>query len=244
MLPFAGSAQRRWIIVGAVSMLALSALACGVGPQPTATPLPTPVPPTATPVPPTPVPPTEVPAGKPTAQPGGGTGSVGALDIVNETDLTICYVYISPTDAAEWGDDRLGADNVIGAYETFTITDIPVGMYDLRADDCDNNTLVQQFGVEMTTAGVTWTISPNTVALTVINNSSYEVCYLYVSPSTSDEWGPDQLGESQTIPSGTTFTLEGIEPGLYDLRAETCGGDFVEEYEIDLTTNFEYTITD
>lgn len=54
----------------------------------------------------------------------------------NATAGHICYVYISPTDADSWGDDRLGGEETIppGGERAFLIAP---GHYDLRADDCD-----------------------------------------------------------------------------------------------------------
>ncbi len=230
--------QRRLSLLVVVSALALASLAClGSGQPPTATPLPpTPVPPTE--VPPTPVPPTAEPQ---PAQPAAA--QAGTLDIVNQSNSTICYVYVSPTTSAEWGDDQLGAGNVVAPGTTFTITNVPEGTYDLRADDCDNNPIVEEFGVVVTPAGITWTISGITSTLVVVNATSLEICYLYLSSSNSGDWGPDQLG-TQTLPSGMRFTLTGLEPDSYDLRVETCNGIWKEEYGLNLRTDLEFTFTD
>ncbi len=54
----------------------------------------------------------------------------------NATAGHICYVYISPTDADDWGDDRLGEEETIPPDEERAFQIAP-GHYDLRADDCD-----------------------------------------------------------------------------------------------------------
>ena len=33
------------------------------------------------------------------------------LELVNASDLTICYLYVAPTLAGSWGSDRLGEDD-------------------------------------------------------------------------------------------------------------------------------------
>lgn len=170
-----------------------------------------------------------------------GPGST--LTITNNTASTVCYVYISETTSDQWGPDQLGEGNTIAAGATFDITDIPAGTYDLKATDCDNTTLAEQYGVNLTGGDFTWTLSANTAQLIVLNSSSQDICYLYLSPTNSDNWGPDQLG-SQTIPAGQQFTLTGITPGVYDLRAESCSGGELEAEDLNITGTFTYEITD
>ena len=42
----------------------------------------------------------------------------------------------------------------------------------------------------------------------LVNNSTYSVDQLYVSPTTATTWGDDQL--SSTLAPGNTFTLTGV----------------------------------
>jgi hypothetical protein len=58
--------------------------------------------------------------------------------------------------------------------------------------------------------------------LYIHNYSSHTIYYLYVVQKGASSWGTDQLG-SKIIPSGTNFTLMGITPGSYDIRAESSG---------------------
>ena len=53
--------------------------------------------------------------------------------------------------------------------------------------------------------------------LTIVNKSKAELHKLYVSPSKSKKWGPDQLG-AQSIDPGGSFTLQNIPYGTYDLK--------------------------
>jgi len=64
--------------------------------------------------------------------------------------------------------------------------------------------------------------------LTVQNESAYTVCYLYLSPTTSDEWGDDWLGEDEVLAPGATrrFTLAA---GEYDAIARDCNRQVIAE---------------
>lgn len=78
---------------------------------------------------------------------------------------------------------------------------------------------------------------PDSVNLTINNASSNEeICYLFVSPTTAADWGPDMLGDRGTIPPGQTFTLA-VEPGIYDVLMQDCSGkELAQLPQRDLTT--------
>lgn len=236
--------------------LALTSLACGIGGMfaPDPTPEPT-VEPTAEPT----VEPTDEPTSEPTPEPteeptqasaSGGvkddgtpsTGPTASLEIINNSSFTVCYLYVSPSEDTEWGDDQLGSD-IVASGTTFTLTDIPAGTYDLRADDCEGNILSQEFGVVLESGSYPWTFSDSGVTFTIVNNSSVDLCWVYLSPSTDDEWGPDQLG-SEILHAGESWVIMGLEAGMYDLRIEACGEGELEDYGLNVSGDFEYTVTD
>ncbi|MGC9348200.1 MAG: hypothetical protein ACP5JG_08700 [Anaerolineae bacterium] len=232
--------QRRRLLVLAALLLLLS-LACNAI-QP-ATEEPTPVPPTATaqPVepPPTKVPPTEAsptgtPAPTPEPAPRGST-----IEIINESDKEIWYLFISPTDAEEWGQDRLGSETIFPG-ERYVVEGISKGVYDLQARDADDNVIQTLWDWEI--AGDTaWNVTSE-VTLEVFNSSEGPITYLYVSPSNSDTWGTDVLGED-IIPAGESYVVMGVEPGIYDVRAEDAEEGLIEAlYNLDLAGTFALTI--
>ncbi len=93
---------------------------------------------------------------------GGASGNSGAVEVINHSSVEICYVYISPTTSSEWGLDQLGAENTIPAGSSFTIQNIPPGLYDLRADDCSNREIDTAPGVRVNAGQtVTWTFTDN-----------------------------------------------------------------------------------
>jgi hypothetical protein len=73
-----------------------------------------------------------------------------------------------------------------------------------------------------TSAGGAATVAatPAAVQLQVQNASSQEICYLYISPVSDPNWGPDQLG-SRTLSPGETDTYS-MPPGQWDIKAEDC----------------------
>jgi hypothetical protein len=73
--------------------------------------------------------------------------------------------------------------------------------------------------------------------VTISNDSKWTIHHFFLSPSTDDEWGPDQLGH-KVIKRGQSFTLKGIPCDEYDVKlvdedgdecvveaVDVCGGD-------------------
>lgn len=84
-------------------------------------------------------------------------GIDGNVTLVNNSGETICYVYISPTESEYWGDDWLGSSEVItsGDRRGFDVED---GVYDLMVEDCSNNQIDVQWGVDIR-GSYTWTVN-------------------------------------------------------------------------------------
>jgi hypothetical protein len=82
-------------------------------------------------------------------------------------------------------------------------------------------------------------------SLVIENTGNQTVCYVYLSLTTDTEWGPDQLGESDVIPSGSQYTITDIPPNTYDLRATDCdGNDLALEYGVAFdASGYTWTIT-
>ena len=78
--------------------------------------------------------------------------------------------------------------------------------------------------------------------LIVENLADDSICFLYVSPSESSDWGDDQLGDSTVIDPGDSWSVFDVPIGTYDLRAEMCEGDFVEEAGVVLDGEYTWTI--
>lgn len=62
------------------------------------------------------------------------------LDVVNNSRTAIHHLFLSSNDDGEWGPDQLGdgSGDVVGPGETFTLTDIGGGRYDVKIVAEDN----------------------------------------------------------------------------------------------------------
>jgi hypothetical protein len=73
----------------------------------------------------------------------GGDHPPVEFEVENSSSTPICYVYISPSGAQNWGFDHLGIDEGIASDEAKTF-DLPAGVYDLLIRDCDENDLIDE----------------------------------------------------------------------------------------------------
>lgn len=62
----------------------------------------------------------------------------------------------------------------------------------------------------------------STSTLTIDNQTGGDVCFVHVTGSNSQTWGPNQLPEDYDIPPGGTYTFENVEFGSYDLLIGDC----------------------
>jgi hypothetical protein len=80
--------------------------------------------------------------------------------------------------------------------------------------------------------------------VTVVNGSTQTICFLYTSPSASDDYGEDRLDSFGIIEPGASFTLNGVPPGANDFLAENCAEDTIEEeWEVNVTAGQTLTWT-
>jgi hypothetical protein len=165
------------------------------------------------------------------------------LTVINDLESNACYLYISPTTEDSWGDDWLGTGYVLTAGDT-TVINVPAGDYDLNALDCTYETLREEYGVTVGSSGQVWTLSGTSsgqASLEMINQGSETICYVQISLSTETEWGPDWLGESETIGSGSSRVFE-LLPNTYDIRALDCDQEAIkEEYQVSISGNTTWT---
>ncbi len=73
------------------------------------------------------------------------------------TDL--CFAFLSPSAAQNWGPDRLGAEEVVGPGDRRAFP-VANGEYDLRILDCDGELLTEAYGVELSD-DLAYTVAPD-----------------------------------------------------------------------------------
>jgi hypothetical protein len=147
----------------------------------------------------------------------------GTLYAINAGFDDVCFLYITPEGSDALGGDRLGAD-VLEPGNTLAIT-LESGWYYLLAEDC-NGIQTEPYHVYITAGdSYNWDIyidSWEPPSLTVYNWLEETVCFLYISPTSSSEWGGDWLGDYVLEPySSMTFYPD---EDSYDLRATDCDG--------------------
>jgi hypothetical protein len=220
----------RWILLAAAAF-ALAVLACGPSGE-TTTPE---APPAATePAATEEVQPTPMPTNTLAPKPEGAT-----LEITNDSGTDVWYVYLSPAKADEWGEDWMG-DYVIGDGETYAITGIPEGTYDVKAEDQNNEVIEIVWGADIE-GKMTWTIT-GLASLEIVNGSDDTIAYLYISPSDSDAWGDDWLG-ADAIDAGASYIVTDIPYGTYDIKATDLDDETVEAvYNVSLSGEKSWTV--
>jgi hypothetical protein len=170
--------------------------------------------------------------------------------ITNNSSRTMCALYVSLEEATVWGEERLGTE-VLDIGESYGL-DLPDGNYRVRASDCDNNLIAEYddfevagsttLRVEDKTVDNTLVVAGDPGTLTVINNSSEDVCYVFVSSTEATSWGDDWLDDTTILDNGESETLV-VGAGLYDLQAADCDGSGIaEQYDVDLSTGQTWTL--
>ena len=75
----------------------------------------------------------------------------------------------------------------------------------------------------------------------IVNNTGYEIYFVFMSSSYENSWGPDLLAEDQTLQNGETFTyqlpyfLRDVE--IYDILLEDLDGDTYTKWGVAVTAN-------
>lgn len=137
--------------------------------------------------------------------------------IENFLDDTIYYLYLSPIDEREWGEDRLGDDlfDVDSTIELEISYDESQPIYDLMAED----EMEKSYRIEEINLNETNFISinidnyipfggrnPVNRDLTFSNETEEDIYYIYVSSRDSMYWGEDLLGD-EVLEAGAEITI-------------------------------------
>lgn len=80
------------------------------------------------------------------------------------------------------------------------------------------------------------------VTLTVVNNSSREIRFLYLSPAENDNWGADLLNESSISPGATRTLNITWDQASVKLVGEDHDGCFLST-TMNVSSSIQWTIT-
>ncbi len=160
------------------------------------------------------------------------------IEVANETEeIIISYAAFFGDNLEEWGEDLLG-DEIIEPGEVYSFL-LPEGRYDLAL-------LTYEFYVVHSE----WSITGNTrievggegkFPVLIENNSEFDISQFYISPTESDDWGENLLGDLAHIPAEMGRRIFFVTPGEYDFFAIDTEGEtvmLVLEMEIDSQKSF------
>ena len=68
-------------------------------------------------------------------------GKKATVKIINQSKWEIHHVFLSSTEEDEWGPDQL-EDEILAKGDSFTLTDIPCDLYDIKVVDEDGDECV------------------------------------------------------------------------------------------------------
>ncbi|NNL13661.1 MAG: trypsin-like peptidase domain-containing protein [Acidimicrobiia bacterium] len=77
----------------------------------------------------------------------------------------------------------------------------------------------------------------------IVNDTGDDICFLLISLSEAQDWGSDELGETEVISAGASRIFE-VPGAYYDIQAFDCSLNLVaEEFFLDLNDSQVYTVT-
>jgi hypothetical protein len=167
------------------------------------------------------------------------TGLDEGILLENETGVSITQVFIRDCESSNWGNDRLGAEEVISPNDSREF-DVGDGCFDMRAVFLTGGA-TEEHDVEIDEGDqFVWRIDNPSATIIVDNDATAPVHFLYFAQCTDDEWGDPELDDSETIAPGASRHFSVIA-GCWDLRAEFSDASFAEDFGISLAEDEEFT---
>ncbi|BDU74521.1 hypothetical protein [Mesoterricola silvestris] len=140
----------------------------------------------------------------------------GSLRVRNDGSVSMTQLYITPSTSSTWGAEQLG-NTPLAPADSLTFIGLDPGYYDVRARFSDG-TSDTVFDNQVLDGGTTvlGLLNSGTGAVAVFNNTAFPITGIYLTPSSSDTWGPNQT--DAPLGAGQSLTLTGVSPGTYDLK--------------------------
>jgi len=168
------------------------------------------------------------------------TGDEGSAVILEDHKMMLKY-YLSSDDTNSVFDATDGAYNRVECVTAIveglsgTKNQFRVGMSCLGAVNDKIKNILEMYGkyVEFSTR--------SQIDFSIVNNSRQTICWLYISPNTSSDWGQELLGDGVIRP-GETYYLS-VNPDIYDALALDCENKPIRSgYKFDARSNFMWNI--
>jgi len=161
--------------------------------------------------------------------------NLNLITFENRTGGDIRYIFLSPSDSTYWGTDILGATRVLnddedlGFYIHYPDACNEFDIYAVGSNDdaflvydyeiCDG----REANVRLTRRNLREDAPDfDFTTVEIVNDTDYEIWYLFFSPGDSNMWGVDQLDKETILDPGESISLllpVGSEETRYDVRA-------------------------
>ncbi len=162
-----------------------------------------------------------------------------SIKVVNQTEeIMISYALFYGPDLDEWGEDLLGDEEIPPGEEKifivpegeYTVIPMTYNYYLLPAARNVSEDHVLEIGEE------------GKFPIQVTNaKEDKDVGFIYLSPSDSEDWGEDWMGD-EVLPAGTTRYFF-AEENVYDLLVLDLEGEpILDEYEIEIDSEKHFII--
>ncbi len=175
---------------------------------------------------------------------GGQTANVR---FINDTSADICGIYFIDDPGTGWGVNYLTSPMTNGG--DFTLTDVPQEVFSYKIESCNSIFLgwgydidFAQVVADMGTTDLTMTVSEQSLIL-IKNNSSLDICGLYVRHTGEEEWFANLLNPDVAINAGQGVALN-MGASTYDFHVDSCIGETQELLAQDIYDGYEWEITD
>ncbi len=168
--------------------------------------------------------------------------------VINLTQAEIYALYVSPSDAEDWGEDILTVDTLPNEEMVEVQFDFneDISFWDLRAEDQDGNAIVfENVNVDEIWNVTLGFVDEKPVALmgkkhwvNLNNATGVDIYALYLSPTDTDAWGEDVL-DVEVLSDGEEaqfMVLAQAGQRYWDLRIEDSDGNAVTWTGLDITT--------
>jgi hypothetical protein len=189
------------------------------------------------------------------------------ITITNQTGYTAFFLYFSPSSSTEWGNDLLGRNVLLSgsSWKHRLSSNHRAGtLYDIRLTDLDGDTyskfqipISANQNIVFNIADIdlgnlqptqTQSLPPprmQDIPVRIFNRTGYHVWHVYVSPSSSSEWGQDRLG-NDVLMNGANVTVRINSPGRFDIRLVDSDGDTYTKMGVEVGRNvdIDFTILD